>query len=71
MTKLTESDAVRVAHHLEEASRYAYALFWTRDIYRDTLNEQFQKAFKAAAEAAGYQLVEAEDHPRTHDEGAC
>lgn len=63
MTKLTESDAVRVAHHLEEAARYAYALFWTRDIYRDTLNEQFQKAFKAAAEAAGYQLVEAEECP--------
>lgn len=71
MTKLTESDAVRTAHHLEEASKYAYALFWAKDIYKDALNEQFLKAFKLAAEAAGYQLVEIEDHPRTPDEGAC
>lgn len=68
MTKLTESNAVRVAHHLEEASKYAYALFWTRDLYKDALNEQFQKAFKAAAEAAGYQLMEADEcpSPSTH-----
>lgn len=64
MTKLTESDAVRIAHHLEEASKYAYALFWTRDLYKDTLNEQFLKAFKAAAEAAGYKLVEIEESER-------
>jgi hypothetical protein len=58
---ITESDAVRIAHHLEEASKYAYALFWTQDIYKKALNEHFLKAFKAAAEAAGYKLVEIEE----------
>jgi hypothetical protein len=61
MTKLTESDAVRAAHHLDEASKYAFAIFWAQSLYKATLNEQFTKALKAAAEAAGYILVKAEE----------
>lgn len=61
MTMITESNAVRAAHHLEEASKYAYAIFWAQSLYKETLNEQFTKALKAAAEAAGYTLVKAEE----------
>lgn len=58
---ITDENAVRTANHLEEASKYAFALFWAKDIYKEIMNDQFTKAFKAAAKSAGYTLVKAEE----------